>query len=93
MEEFTWLIYLIGFTDSEVDSIKGFSNDFCTKKKLNIKDNAVALVKLKNRVIVKLSCNFGCVYPHFHRVIIYGTNATYEQSFSSEFFFQGRPKN
>ena len=28
------------FVDSEVDSIKGFSNDFCTKKnKLNIKDN------------------------------------------------------
>ena len=77
------------FVDSEVDSIKGFSNDFCTKKnKLNIKDNAVALVKLKNKVIVKLSCNFGCVYPHFHRVIIYGTNATYEQSFSSEYFLK-----
>ena len=80
------------FIDSEVDLIKGFSNDFCTKrKKLKINDNVVALLKLKNNVIVKLSCNFGCVYPHFHRIIIYGTNATYEQSFSSEYFFQGRP--
>ena len=37
---------------------------FVQKNKLNIKDN-VALVKLKNKVIVKLSCNFGCVYLIF----------------------------
>ena len=32
----------------------------------------------------KLSCNFGCVYPHFHRMMIYGTRGTFEQSFNNE---------
>ena len=77
------------FLKSEIESISGFSNDFFTKK-LKIKDNVVALIKLKSKTIVKLSCNFGCIYPHFHRVMVYGTNATYEQSYSSEFFLENR---
>ena len=29
-------------------------------------------------MIAKISSNFGCVYPHFHKLAIYGTKKTFE---------------
>ena len=79
---------ILWFLECQPISIKSFANNFCIKKILNINDQVVSLIKFENNVIVKLSCNFGCVYPHFHRVLIYGTNGTLEQSFKNEFILK-----
>jgi predicted dehydrogenase len=41
-------------------------------------DMVVSTVRFANGAVGKIGVNFGCVYPHFHRVSIYGTAATFE---------------
>ena len=82
---------VLWYLKTEVSYVKSFSNNLCIKKD-TIDDQVVSLIKFNNGVIVKLSCNFGCVYPHFHRLIIYGSNGTFEQSFSGSFFLEKTPK-
>ena len=65
-------------------------------QKIHIKrvnDQVTAIIQLTNKTIVKLSCNFGCVYPHFHRMMIYGTNGTLEQSFNNQMLIKKRGKS
>ncbi len=85
---------LIWFLNARPRKISAFSNNFCTKNKVkNVNDQLTALIQLSNKSIVKLSCNFGCVYPHFHRMMIYGTNGTFEQSFDNEFVIKKSGQN
>ena len=42
------------------------------------RDMASALLTFESGMIGKVSANFGCVYPHFHRLTVYGTKATFE---------------
>jgi predicted dehydrogenase len=41
-------------------------------------DLVAALVRFDDGAIAKISANFGCVRPHFHRVSVYGTLGTFE---------------
>ena len=76
---------LIWFLNAKPRKISAFGNNFCTRNSINnLNDQVTALIQLSSKVIVKLSCNFGCVYPHFHRMMIYGTRGTFEQSFNNE---------
>jgi predicted dehydrogenase len=40
-------------------------------------DFVVSLLKFESGTIGKISANFGCVSPHFHTLVIYGTKATF----------------
>lgn len=41
-------------------------------------DLTVALLRFENGAVAKVAANFACVAPHFHRLLLYGTEATYE---------------
>lgn len=41
-------------------------------------DLVVATLVCEGGMLVKVSANFGCVTPHFHRLMVYGTEATFE---------------
>lgn len=40
-------------------------------------DNVVAVLRFASGAVGKLGVNFGCVFPHFHPVSLYGTKATF----------------
>jgi predicted dehydrogenase len=40
-------------------------------------DTVVALLRFSDDTIAKVSANFPCVYPHFHDVVVFGTNGTW----------------
>jgi predicted dehydrogenase len=40
-------------------------------------DNVVATLRFAGGAVGKLGVNFGCVFPHFHPVTVYGTTATF----------------
>lgn len=40
-------------------------------------DMVVAILRFDNGVLAKVAANFGCVYPHFHNLTVYGTKATF----------------
>ncbi len=41
-------------------------------------DLVAALVRFDDGAVAKISANFGCVRPHFHRLSVYGTLGTFE---------------
>lgn len=41
-------------------------------------DLAAALLRFESGLTGKVTANFASVYPHFHRVLVYGTDATFE---------------
>lgn len=54
------------------------------------RDYAVALLQFADGTIGKLSANFGCVEPHFHRLLVYGTEATFENGRGSARLWRSR---
>lgn len=59
-------VFAIGNRIASAD--RGFAGD----------DIVMALLTFADGMIGKLSVNFGCVEPHFHRLSVYGTEATFE---------------
>jgi predicted dehydrogenase len=53
-------------------------------------DMVLAVVRFESGAIGKIGVNFGCVYPHFHRVSIYGTAATFENGRDSALLYTSR---
>jgi predicted dehydrogenase len=43
-------------------------------------DLVLALLRFDSGLTVKVGANFASVHPHFHRVVVYGTEATFENS-------------
>jgi predicted dehydrogenase len=41
-------------------------------------DTVVAILQWESGMTGKVAANFACVYPHFHKLVIYGTEATFE---------------
>jgi hypothetical protein len=41
-------------------------------------------------VVGKLGANFACVEPHFHRLLVYGTEATFENGRDCAFLWRSR---
>jgi predicted dehydrogenase len=81
----SWII------NSPVLEVSAMGNKFCTNNEgFQTPDMVVALLKFSNGVIGKISANFGCVYPHFHKLSVYGTKATFENRIDGGFIFQSR---
>lgn len=82
------LIWLIGGRVVEVYAV---GNGICSEgSSFRGMDMVMASLRFDNDVIAKVSANFGCVYPHFHRVSIYGTQATFENGMDSALLYRSR---
>ena len=69
---------VLWITKFKPKDVKSFSNDISTKNSnFRYKDFATTLIKFSNKSILKLTSNFGCVYPHSHFLKIYGTKCSY----------------
>jgi len=56
-------------------------------------DLVVALLRFRNGLVAKISANFGCVAPHFHRLSVYGSLGTFQQSHSgASYIFSRDPR-
>lgn len=69
------LIWLVG---TEPIEVLGYENQIATRgSELRYNDFACLLLKFDNGMIAKITANGGCVHPHFHKVIVYGTRQTF----------------
>jgi predicted dehydrogenase len=56
-------------------------------------DLVVALLRFKKGLVAKITANFGCVAPHFHRLSVYGSLGTFQQSHSgASYIFSRDPR-
>ncbi len=75
---FIWL------TRELVDEVFSYGNSLCLNNSdFDNNDYIVSILKFKNGMIGKFSVNLGCVYPHFHRFSVYGSDATFENDINN----------
>jgi predicted dehydrogenase len=53
-------------------------------------DMVTAIARFSGGALGKIGVNFGCVYPHFHRLSVYGTAATFENELGSARLYVSR---
>jgi len=79
---------LLWFASSRVTEVHALGNKKCSSgSEFITSDMVVALLKFENNIIGKVSANFGCVYPHFHKLSVYGTKASYENNLPEAKFY------
>ena len=69
------LIWLFGDTVTEVSAMG--NRIACDNTPFRYNDLVVAILRFSSGLIAKVTCNFGCVLPHFHNLRLFGTHATY----------------
>ena len=69
---------LLWLVNGTVRKVTAFGNNISTKgSKFRYHDLVVSLLQFKSGLIAKMSVNGGCVRPHYHHVVVYGTKATF----------------
>ena len=80
--------------EKKILEVKSYANKIVTNKsRFRYPDCVVTIAKLENNIIAKIVTNFGCVYPHFHKVNLYGTKKTFENTLTKGKIFTKRDKN
>jgi predicted dehydrogenase len=69
---------LMWLLDERPVAVSAFGNAIATRgTRFRFNDCVAALLKFPSGVVAKVTANFGCVFPHFHNLTIYGTAATF----------------
>lgn len=82
---------LLWLTGERVSEVCAYGNNISTSgSKFKYNDTVVGILKFESGVTGKISCNYSCVYPHFHNLLIYGTDATFVNDFEKAKLFCSR---
>jgi predicted dehydrogenase len=82
------LIWIVG---SRVVDVTAIGNKLCSPgASFKTPDMVSALLRFENGTVGKVSANFGCVYPHFHKLSVYGTHGTIENAITGAVLFRSR---
>ncbi len=82
---------LLWLTDEKVQKVVGMGNNIMTQNTgFKYNDFVAALLYFESGLIAKVSANFGCVYPHFHKLSVYGENATFENDWPDAKLYTSR---
>jgi predicted dehydrogenase len=85
------LLWLAG---KRVVEVAAFGNDISTRgTTFRSADAVLAILRFEDRSMAKVTANFGCVFPHFHRVLVYGTKATFENGADAGLVWHSREKD
>ena len=78
-------------TGARVVEVMAAGNKICSRDApFRTPDLVVATLRFDTGAIAKIACNFGCVQAHFHRLIAYGTHATYENTRPGGLLYRSR---
>ncbi len=85
---------LLWLTDDQVVEVSAYGNQIASRgSDFKYNDMVVALLKFQSGMIGKVTANFGCVFPHFHNMQIYGTNATFINSKEHGILIESRERD
>jgi predicted dehydrogenase len=81
----TWL------TGKKIQRVSAFGSNMATRHTaFRYPDTVVSILEFEDGLIGKVSANFSCVYPHFHRLSVYGTKATFQNHLPNALKFESR---
>jgi predicted dehydrogenase len=82
---------LLWLTGKRVTEVAAFGNDLCTRDtSFAGMDLVAALLRFEDGTVAKVAANFGCVFPHFHRLLAYGTGGTFENGLDAARIWRSR---
>ncbi len=82
---------LLWLSGKRVVEVAAYGNDICTRgTAFGHPDLVAALLRFEDGSVAKVASNFGCVFPHFHRLLVYGTRATFENDFEAARLWRAR---
>ncbi|MBK9292983.1 MAG: Gfo/Idh/MocA family oxidoreductase [Oligoflexia bacterium] len=82
---------LLWLFDSKVLEVSAFGNKIATKNTAyKFNDMVSSILKFENGLVAKVTANFGCVFPHFHAVSVFGTKGTFKNGFKQGYLFKDR---
>lgn len=69
---------LMWLTGQRIAEVSAFGGRVATRAAgARFDDACVAILRFDSGATGKVAANFACVYPHFHRLAVYGTKATF----------------
>jgi predicted dehydrogenase len=81
----TWL------AGERVAEVAAFGNRIATSGTgFRFDDMVVAILRFESGLVGKVAANFACVFPHFHRLLVYGTAASFENGFAAGRIWRSR---
>ena len=86
------LIDLIGWlVERRVTEVFAYGNKIATEQ-TNFKGNILvaALLKFEGNIIAKVTSNYASATPHSHRLCVYGTDGTFQQSLAGTIYTNSR---
>lgn len=85
---------LLWLTGRRVVEVYAVGNRLCSRGSgFKNQDMVVATLQFEDDMVAKVSANFGCIKPHFHRVTVYGTRATFENGADFALMYRSRDPN
>ena len=70
---------LLWLSGRRVVEVYASGNKICSLGyRFNTPDFVISTLRFDDGMLAKVTANFGCVYPHFHKLSLYGTEATFE---------------
>lgn len=82
------LLWLSGDTVEEVSAFGNGISSAGTNFQYN--DLVASVLRFKSGIVGKMTCNFGCVMPHFHGLSVFGTEATFINGPGNAHYFRSR---
>jgi predicted dehydrogenase len=82
---------LLWLSGRRVVEVSAHGNKICSHDyRFSTPDLVVATLIFDDGMIGKVTANFGCVYPHFHKLSVYGTEATFENGLEAGKLYKSR---
>lgn len=84
------VLWLVGQPVTEVSALGNGTASRDAGSSFQGNDLVVALLRFADGTVGKVAANFGCVFPHFHRLIVYGTEGTFENAVPDAMWYRSR---
>ena len=82
---------LLWLTGDTVEEVAAFGTGLATRDTAYQGDDTrIAILRFASGALGKIGANFPCVYPHHHKVGIYGTKATFENNVDGALLIETR---
>jgi len=74
-----------------VEEVSAFGNRISSAgTNFQYNDLVASVLRFKSGIVGKMTCNFGCVMPHFHGLSVFGTEATFINGPGNAQYFRSR---
>ncbi len=85
---------LMWLLDDEIVEVQAYGNAIASQGTgFENNDMVTSLLKFKSGIIGKMSVSLGCVYPHFHRLSLFGTDASFVNERDHGLLYTSRDKD